>query len=68
MGEQCTLQKGCFYLFTFYLFTFLNIIQLQYPLQVRFQSVSRRAIFFIDSFLVDIDTDVAEKAYICGII
>ena len=28
MGEQCTLQKGCFYLFTFYLFTFLVIIQL----------------------------------------
>ena len=28
MCEHCTLQKGCFYLFTFYLFTFLNIIQL----------------------------------------
>ena len=28
MCEHCTLQKGCFYLFTFYLFTFLVIIQL----------------------------------------
>ena len=33
MGEQCTLQKGCFYLFTFYLFTFLVIIQL-YPFTI----------------------------------
>ena len=53
MGEHCTLQKGCFYLFTFYLFTFLIIIQLH---SFTISSTGPFSIsewegpFFIDSF------------------
>ena len=60
--------------FTFLPFTFLpfsisfSYTHSQYPLQVLFQSVRGRAIVLIDSFFWWIfDTDVKEKAYICGI-
>ena len=60
--------------FTFLPFTFLpfsisfSYTHAQYPLQVLFQLVRGRAIFLIDSFFRWIfDTDVKEKAYICGI-
>ena len=65
MGEQCTLQKGCFYLFTFYLFTFLNIIQL-YSFTISSTgpfSISEWGVpfFKLIVFLVEIDIYVAEK-------
>ena len=59
MCEHCTLQKGCFYLFTFLPFTFLVIIQLHsFTISSTgpFLISERCAIFLLIVFFVDIDT------------